>query len=52
MNMYEFLMRASMMVSSKDEFGRMMHDDKLSDEEKLKILEQVEMVGGYDNLSD
>ena len=52
MNMLEFLMRASMTTPSKSEFGRLMHDDELSDEEKTRILESVEMAGGYDNLED
>lgn len=38
--------------STKSEFGRMMHDPNLSDEEKQRIANEVFMAGGYDGLND
>lgn len=52
MNMLEFLMAASVKAPTKSEFGRLMHDDAVSEEEKERILKSVEAAGGYDNLED
>ena len=52
MNMLEFLMAASVKAPTKSEFGRLMHDDSVSEEEKERILKSVEAAGGYDNLED
>ena len=52
MNMLEFLMRAAADLPTKSEFGRMMHDDETSEEEKERILKSVEEAGGYNNLDD
>lgn len=52
MNMLEFLMRASSSLPTKSEFGRLMHDEETTEEEKQRILKQVEEAGGYDNLED
>lgn len=41
---------ASRKVVSKEEFGKIMHDDSVTDEEKFDILKEVEDFGGYDNL--
>ena len=52
MNMLEFLMATSIKTPTKSEFGRLMHDDEVSEEEKQRILKSVEAAGGYDNLED
>lgn len=52
MNMLDFLMAASRKTPTKSEFGRLMHDDEISEEEKDLILKSVEEAGGYDNLED
>ena len=52
MNMLEFIMRAANVTSTKSEFGRLMHDDETSEEEKERILKSVEEAGGYDNLDE
>lgn len=52
MNMLEFLMAASRKAPTKSEFGRLMHDDSIDDEERQRILDSVEEAGGYDNLDD
>lgn len=52
MNMLEFIMRATAAVPTKSDFGRMMHDDETSEEEKQRILKSVEEAGGYDNLDE
>ena len=52
MNMLDFILAASKQTITKSEFGRKMHDPDISEEEKLKILEDVVMAGGYDNLDD
>lgn len=52
MNMLEFIMRAASSLPTKSEFGRLMHDDETTEEEKQRILKQVEEAGGYDNLED
>ena len=52
MNMLEFIMRAANVAPTKSEFGRLMHDDETSEEEKQRILKSVEEAGGYDNLED
>lgn len=39
-------------LPTKQSFGELMHDLKLSDEEKCAIAERVMMAGGYDALSD
>lgn len=52
MNMLEFLMRAASSLPTKSEFGRLMHDDETTEEEKQRILRQIEEAGGYDNLED
>ena len=45
-------MRAAAKVPTKSEFGRLMHDDEVTEEEKQRILKSVEEAGGYDNLED
>lgn len=52
MNMLEFIMRAASSLPTKSEFGRLMHDDEVSEEEKKRILQSVEEASGYDNLED
>ena len=52
MNMLDFILAASKQTITKNEFGLKMHDPDISEEEKLKILEEVVMAGGYDNLED
>ena len=52
MNMLEFIMRATSSVPTKSEFGRLMHDDEVDEEEKQRILKSVEEAGGYDNLDE
>lgn len=52
MNMLDFIMIASRKAPTKSEFGRLMHDDEVSEEEKQRILRSVEEAGGYDNLDD
>lgn len=39
-------------LPTKSEFGKKMHDDSLSEEEKQEILNSVYQAGGYDNLED
>ena len=55
--MYEVIMmlkRAEQLekVPTKELFGKQMHDEELTDEEKFKILEAVEEAGGYDGLPE
>ena len=66
MNMLDFILAASRQTITKSEFGQKMHDTTItksefgqkmhdttiSEDEKLKILEEVVMAGGYDNLED
>ena len=52
MNMLEFIMRAAINVPTKSEFGRLMHDASVDEEQKELILRSVEKAGGYDNLED
>lgn len=52
MNLLEFMERMTVAVKTKSEFGRSMHDPDVDEETKRKILEEVERVGGYDNLDD
>lgn len=35
---------------TRKEFGEIMHDDKLTDEQKFETLKEVEDLGGYENL--
>lgn len=51
MSMLDFIMAATA-LPTKSEFGRIMHDDRKSEEEKQRILEAVDKAGGYDNLPD
>jgi hypothetical protein len=37
---------------TREEFGRVMHDDSISESKKLAYLEKVEQLGGYDGLSE
>ena len=37
---------------TKEEFGRIMHDEDVPEERKLEILKKVEMAGGYEGLCD
>lgn len=37
---------------TKQEFGDIMHDDSVSDEEKFRVLKEVDGLGGYENLGD
>ena len=43
---------ASRAAVTRQEFGEIMHDDSISDEEKFKVLEEVQDLGGYDNLPE
>lgn len=52
MNMLDFLMAASRKLPTKSEFGRLMHDDSIDEEERKRILDSVDEAGGYDNLED
>lgn len=56
MSLREYLIYLSkvsnMTCSTKQEFGRMMHDPSLSDDEKRRIAQEVFMAGGYDGLND
>ena len=35
---------------TRDQFGKIMHDDTISEKEKLEYLEKVVTAGGYENL--
>ncbi len=37
---------------SKDNFGYLMHNDNITEEEKQQVLERVELLGGYECLID
>ena len=37
---------------TKEEFGRIMHDDDATEEEKQEALRMMEEAGGYENLGD
>lgn len=54
MNMLEFMQRMSRLkgIKTKEDFGRAMHGDEFSEDEKEEILKAVEEAGGYDNLED
>lgn len=43
---------SNMTCSTKQQFGEMMHDPNLSDDEKRQIAQEVFMAGGYDGLND
>lgn len=51
MSMLDFIMKMTS-VPTKSEFGRIMHDDGTSEEEKQRVLRAVDEAGGYDNLPD
>lgn len=56
MNMLEFCQRAaaaaSMELPTKEQFGELMHDDTLTDEQKWEIVRKMEEAGGYECLQD
>lgn len=53
MEYIKYMSRANKLsCSTKKQFGKMMHDLNLSDEDKKKIAEEVFMAGGYDGLND
>lgn len=35
---------------TREQFGKIMHDDTISEKEKLEYLEKVVTAGGYENL--
>ena len=35
---------------TREQFGKIMHDDTISEREKLEYLEKVVTAGGYENL--
>ena len=35
---------------TREQFGKIMHDDAISEKEKLEYLEKVITAGGYENL--
>lgn len=37
---------------TREEFGRIMHDDSIPESKKLAYLEKVKQLGGYDGLSE
>lgn len=41
---------AKMDLPTKKEFGRIMHDDMVSEEIKQNIIKKMEVAGGYENL--
>lgn len=41
---------ASRKTVSRKEFGKIMHDENITDEKKFEILKEVEDFGGYENL--
>lgn len=43
---------SNMTCTTKKQFGEMMHDPNLTDDEKRKIAQEVFMMGGYDGLND
>ena len=51
MNMLEYCQRMAKLAEvdppTKEEFGKLMHDPLLTDEEKWDIVKKVELVGGY-----
>ena len=56
MSLLEFIKHANliskMSCTTKEMFGKMMHDLNLSNEEKRRIANEVFMAGGYDGLND
>lgn len=56
MSLMEYIKHMSeinnMTCSTKQQFGEMMHDPNLSDDEKRRIAQEVFMAGGYDGLND
>lgn len=43
---------ARMDLPTKQEFGRIMHDDDVDESTKQEILKKMEVAGGYENLQD
>lgn len=56
MNLWELYLHnqkiAAMDAPTKEEFGKLMHNRWLTDEEKQEILKKVELEGGYGSLVD
>lgn len=56
MNVMEYMRAqaklAKLELPTKYEFGRIMHDDDVSEETKQEILKKLEEAGGYENLQD
>lgn len=55
-SMYDWVQKMIRLEKSdaptKEEFGRIMHDDSIPEEKKLEVLKQVELAGGYEGLCD
>ena len=56
MSLLEFIKHANliskMSCTTKEMFGKMMHDPNLSDDDKKRVVHEVIMAGGYDGLND
>ena len=54
MTMTDFIAKLAnaSLAPTKSEFGSIMHGDDVSEDEKQRVLEEVELAGGYDNLED
>ncbi len=37
---------------SKENFGYLMHNEDITEEEKQRVLERVALLGGYESLSE
>lgn len=53
MSMLDFLNKmAESSKLTKSKFGRIMHSDEYTEEQRQEALEKMELAGGYDNLDD
>lgn len=56
MNVMEYMRQqaklAKMDLPTQKEFGKIMHDEEVSDDVKFDILKKIEEAGGYENLQD
>lgn len=43
---------AKLKLPTKEEFGKIMRDNDVSEETKQEILKKLEEAGGYENLQD
>ena len=53
MNMLDYILAATVTADiTKARFGEIMHSDEYTEEQKREVLDEVERLGGYDNLPE